>query len=384
MKLCKAHKVSLVEDAAHAAGATYQKKRIKLFDPVIDSKEEQVLLKALKSHFWASGSGIGKVSEFEHKFRKYVGAKQCVALNSGTAALHLALTLFDVKEKEVILPSLSFVSTAHAVVYNGGKPVFVDVDPHTLCLDPVDVEKAITRKTSVILPVHFGGMPCNLSKLMKLCKAHKVSLVEDAAHAAGATYQKKRIGKHGNVVCFSFHPVKNLAMPTGGAITLNDKNSKNLKSQIMSLRWCGISNRKGPQYDVDKLGWNYYMNEFSAVIGLSQLSKLDKLNNKRKKTAKIFSKELNVSKKMPYDLDCSYHLYWICVKNRENFMKKMSSIGIETGIHYKPIHQMSLYKGKCKLPITEKIGREIVSIPIHPNLTDQDIDLIIKSINKLI
>ncbi len=358
------------------------KKRIKLFDPVIGSKEEQVLLKALKSHFWASGSGIGKVSEFEHKFRKYVGAKQCVALNSGTAALHLALTLFDVKGKEVILPSLSFVSTAHAVVYNGGKPVFVDVDPHTLCLDPVDVEKAITRKTSVILPVHFGGMPCNLSKLMKLCKAHKVSLVEDAAHAAGATYQKKRIGKHGNAVCFSFHPVKNLAMPTGGAITLNGKNSSKQKNVLSSLRWCGISDRKGVTYDVNKLGWNYYMNEFSASIGLIQLDNLEETNNIRRKIAKRYSKEIQVEFKMPFNKDCSYHLYWIQVKNRDYFIKQMGKREIETGIHYLPIHKMSFYKSKEKLPITEKVGKNIVSIPNHPNLTENDVNYIIKSINK--
>ncbi|KAG2477643.1 MAG: Glutamine--scyllo-inositol aminotransferase [Nitrosopumilales archaeon] len=359
------------------------KKRIKLFDPVIGSKEEKVLLKALKSHFWASGSGIGKVSEFEHKFRKYVGAQQCVALNSGTAALHLALTLFDVKGKEVILPSLSFVSTAHAVVYNGGKPVFVDVDPHTLCLDPVDVEKAITRKTSVILPVHFGGMPCNLSKLMKLCKAHKVSLVEDAAHAAGATYQKKRIGKHGNAVCFSFHPVKNLAMPTGGAITLNGKNSSKQKNVLSSLRWCGISDRKGVTYDVNKLGWNYYMNEFSASIGLIQLDNLEKTNNIRRKIAKRYSKEIQVEFKMLFNKDCSYHLYWIQVKNRDRFIKQMEKRGIETGIHYLPIHKMSFYKSQEKLPITEKVGKNIVSIPNHPNLIENKVDYIIKNVNEL-
>jgi len=360
------------------------KKRIKLFDPVIGNQEEKGIIRTLRSHFWASGAGSGNVAKFEKEFRKYTGSKECVTLNSGTAALHLALSLIDIKGKEVILPSHSFISTAHAILYNGGKPVFVDIDPDTLCIDPELAEKAISKKTKTILPVHFGGMPSELKKIKKICDENKTILIEDAAHAAGSSYNKRKIGSHGMAVCFSFHPVKNLAMPSGGAITFNDKNSKKLKSQIMSLRWCGISNRKGPQYDVDKLGWNYYMNEFSAVIGLSQLSKLDKLNNKRKKTAKIFSKELNVSKKMPFNLDCSYHLYWICVKNRESFMKKMDSVGIETGIHYKPIHQMSLYKGKRKLPITEKIGREIVTIPIHPNLTDQDIDLIIKSINKLI
>src|SRR3970040_1118856 len=141
------------------------KKRIKLFDPEIGKGEVLATKKILESKFWASGAGIGKVLEFENKFNKYVGSDYCIALNSGTAALHLALSLMDIKNKEVILPSLSFVSTAHAVLYNGGIPKFVDVDPNTMCMDHNLIEEKITKKTKLILPVHFGGMPCNLDKL---------------------------------------------------------------------------------------------------------------------------------------------------------------------------------------------------------------------------
>ncbi len=358
------------------------KKKIKLFDPVIGSKEEYAIQDTLRSHFWASGSGTGKVSKFENEFKKYVGAKSCVAVNNGTSALHLALSLLDIKKKVVLVPSLSFVSTAHAVVYNGGIPIFIDIDPHTLCMDPDQVTKHITKNTKAILPVHFAGMSTKINNFKKICKENNCKLIEDAAHAVGTVYQKRKIGSHGMAVCFSFHPVKNLAMPTGGLVALNGSVHKKNKKLLQIKRWCGISDRQGVNYDVKNLGWNMYMNEFSASIGLVQLSKLDILNKKRKKTAKIYSKEINLENKMPYNDDCSYHMYWIRVKNRTKFIKKLESLGIETGVHYKPIHQMSYYRTKSKLPVTDRIGKEIVTIPIHPNLNNDDVDYIVKSINK--
>lgn len=358
------------------------KKRIKLFSPAFDIAEEKAIQKTLKSGFWASGAGVGNVKKFEDEFNHYIKSKYCVAVNSGTAALHLALSLFDIKNCEVIVPSLSFVSTANAVIYNGGKPVFVDVDPKTLCLNPDLIEEKITKKTKVILPVHFAGMPCNVDSLLKICKKNNLALIEDAAHAVGTNYKHKKIGTHGSAVCFSFHPVKNLAMPTGGAITLNDKNSQRFLPILKSLRWCGITDRVGPKYDIKNLGWNYYMNEFSATIGIEQLKKLDKMNFTRKKIAKRYCEEISVKKKMPYDQNCSYHMYWIMVKNRNRFMKKMDQSGIETGIHYLPIHKMKYYSNKIKLPTTEFVSQKIVSLPIHPKLTEKDISKIIKLTNK--
>ena len=356
---------------------------IKLFDPIIDKKEEKAVTKVLQSKFWASGAGTNNVLKFEERLAKYVNAKKCIAVNSGTAALHLALSLLDIKNKEVILPSLTFVSTAHAILYNGGIPKFVDVDPKTLCIDPNEIKKVISKKTRVILPVHFGGMPCDLDKIQKICKNKKIEIIEDAAHAVGTSYKNKKIGSSGMAVCFSFHPVKNLAMPTGGAITLNGKNAKKYESKLKSLRWCGITNRKGVKYDVDKVGWNYYMNEFSAAIGLEQLKKLGKLNERRRKIAKTYSNEIETDSKMPFNKECSYHIFWLQVKNRDNFIKKMRAKGIETGIHYLPVHKMSIYKGKHHLPKTDEIAKKIVSIPIHPNLSDYDIDKIIKNTNNL-
>jgi len=356
-------------------------KKIKLFDPAIDEREIKKAVKTLMSGFWASGAGGGQVQEFEKNFKKFINSKSCVSVNSGTAALHLAAALCDIKGKEVILPSLSFVSTAHAIMYNGGIPVFVDVNPHTLCIDPEEIKKKISKKTRCIMPVHFGGMPADIKKIQKLSNPN-IMIIEDAAHACGSEFDGKKIGSHGDFVCFSFHPVKNLAMPTGGLISINNHNYKKITEDLKSKRWCGISNRKYADYDVDKIGWNFYMNELSAAIGLVQLQKIKKMNNKRKSIAKIYDKELNVSKKIPFTSTCVYHLYWICVKNRESFRRKLLEKGIETGTHYKPIHQMSLYKKSVKLPITEKIGKEIVTIPIHPNLTGSQIDYIVKTINR--
>ena len=358
------------------------KKKIKLFDPVIGKDEKQKIFQVLESKFWASGAGKGNVLKFENQFKKYLGSDDCIAVNSGTSALNLALSLINIKNKEVILPSLSFVSTAHAVIINGGTPVFVDIEPETMCIDPNEIQKSITPKTTAILPVHFGGFPCNLKDIQNIAEKHNLTIIEDAAHAVGATYNNKKIGNHGTAVCFSFHPVKNLAMPTGGLISINHKNHKQFRKTLLARRWCGITDRIGSEYNVKELGWNYYMNEFSAVIGLAQLKKLDRLNNIRKNIAKFYDNQIDVEHKTVFNKDCSYHLYWILVKNRKKFREKMWKAGIETGTHYKPIHTMKMYQNHTVLLNTERVGKQIVTIPIHPNLKTFEMDKIVSSINK--
>jgi len=355
---------------------------IKLFEPHVGIEEIKSVKNVLQSKFWASGTGTGNVSKFENKFGKYINSKNCIAVNSGTAALNLALSVCDIKNKEVILPSLTFVATANAVIMNGGKPIFVDVDPNTLNIDAEKIENFISKKTKVILPVHFGGLPCDLNKISSLAKKYDLKIIEDAAHAAGASYKNKKIGSHSMAVCFSFHPIKNLAMPTGGLISINDKNHGKIRKLLSAGRWCGITDRRETSYDIKKIGNNYYMNELSAAIGLVQLKKLDKLNSIRKKIVKRYCEEIKLDTKMQYDKNCSYHLYWILVKNRNEFRKNLSRNNIETGTHYKPVHTFSFYKSKTKLKITESISKDIVTIPCHPNLKESDIDKIIRLINK--
>ena len=358
------------------------KKIIKLFDPIVDSSERKSILKVFDSKFWASGSGVGYVKKFENEFKNYIKSDACIAVNNGTAALNLAFSLFDIKNKQVILPSMSFVSTAHCVIENGGVPIFVDIDPNTLCIDPTKIKRAISKNTAAILPVHFGGMPCNLDEIHKIAKNNNLHIIEDAAHAIGTKFCRKKIGSHGQAVCFSFHPVKNIAMPTGGLIAIIHKNHKKFEQLLFSRRWCGISNRKDSDYDVKELGGNYYMNEFSAAVGLQQLKKLDKLNKIRRSIAKKYSQKIDLENKMSYNKNCSYHLYWILVNNRTKFRQKLSKMGIETGTHYKPIHLMKMYKKSKSLPITERVGKQIVTIPIHPNLKNSEIEKIIDSVNK--
>lgn len=360
------------------------KKTIKLFSPKFNSKEIIAATKALKSSQWASGAGTGKVLEFEKKFKKYIDSGECVAVNSGTAALHLAINILDIRDKEVLVPALTFISTVHSIVYNGGKPIFVDVIPETLCIDPIDMEKKISSKTKAVIPVHFGGIPCDMNRIHNICKKNNLYFITDAAHACGAQYNNKKIGTEAEMVCFSYHPVKNLAMPKGGAITINGKNKLQIKNKLNSLRWCGIDNRKNPFYDITSLGYNYYMDEISAAIGLEQLKKLNTLNNTRKKIAKRYNSEIKSMEKMPFDNNSSYHLYWIRVKNRNQFIKKMLSNRIEVGTHYKAAHKMSYYKSKTKLPVSEKISDEVVTLPLHPNLTDDNLDYIIKSVNSFL
>lgn len=357
---------------------------IKLFSPKFDNREINSAINTLKSSFWASGAGTGKVLEFENKFQKYTNSDECIAVNNGSAALHLALHLLDVKEKEVLVPSFTFVTTVHSILYNGGFPVFVDIDPNTLCMDPNDLKTKITKKTKAIIPVHFGGLPCEMNKIMKISNAASIPVVEDAAHACGATYDGKKIGSISELTCFSFHPVKNLAMPKGGAITINFKNASKFKKKLNSLRWCGIDKRKDSFYDVTSLGFNYYMDEISAAIGIEQLKKLDESNRIRLKIAKQYDSELEISEKIPLKTNCSYHLYWIKIKNRKKFMKNMFSRKIETGSHYSPVHLMTYYNSKTHLPITEQVGKEIVTLPMHPNLTDENMEYIIKTVNSFI
>ena len=294
-------------------------KKIKLFDPISSSEEIKKISAIINSGFWASGEGVKQVKEFEEKFTRYVGAKDSVAVNSGTAALHLALSLKDIKNKEVLLPSLSFVSTANAVLYNGGIPKFVDIDPTTLCIDPEEISKKISKKSILLVPVHFAGYPSEFKKIRNICNNFNLSIIDDAAHACGSEFQGKKIGSICEMSCFSFHPVKNLAMPTGGLISLNQSNHNKLKKILNARRWCGITDRKNSIYDIKELGWNFYMNEFSAAIGLVQLKKLDKLTTKRKHVAKKYSKEISLDNKMPFNKDCCYHFYWIRVKNRLAF-----------------------------------------------------------------
>lgn len=356
-------------------------KKIKIHDPFFDNREKKAIEKVLDSHIWASSKGNNQTSKFEEKFRNFVHADECVAVDSGSSALLLSMNLMDVKNKEVIIPSLCHVSVAHAVVLNGGKPVFVDIDPNTLCVDADLIRKAITSKTKVVVPVHFGGLPCKMDQISKLCKKFKLQIIEDAALAAGSMYKNKKIGSHSDIVCFSFHPVKIISSPKGGAITLNGKNNKKFKKTLLAYRNSGISNY--PKNSVNHIGWNCYMNEFSAAICIEQLKKINQMIAKRFEIAKNYHNKLSIEHKMPLDKNCSYNFYWIYVKNPKNFIKRMFEKNIEIGKYHEPIHTLAYYKTKQKLTNTENMAKHHVLLPTHPNLSLNDVEQIIELTNKL-
>ena len=357
-------------------------KKIKIHDPYISQKEKNLLNSTFQSHNWSSSYGGKNIQTLEKKFANYIGCDEAVSVNSGSAALELSLSLLNLKNKDVILPSLSHVSIANSVVHNGGNPIFVDINLETLNISEDNIKKKISSKTGLILLSHFGGYPCDISKISKLAKKFKVPIIEDAALATGSSYKNNRIGTHSFAVCFSFHPVKILSAPKGGMVCLNGSQSKKNKKLLTARRNNGIIDKSN--YEVNFPGWNYYMDEFSAVLSISQLSKILKMLKIRKEIAKRYFNELNIANKMKFSSSCAYNFYWILVPNKKIILSKMNRKNIELVTYHPPIHHLKYFNKRQKLPNTDKVSKSLVLLPTHPNLSSKDIDLIIKNVNNLI
>jgi perosamine synthetase len=341
--------------------------------------------------------GLGpKVAEFEDRFGKYVNAGSSVALNSCTAALHLALKVFGVEEgDEVLVPSLTFVSTAHAIQYVGALPVFCDIDPATLCVSVEDLKSRITPRTKAMIPVHYGGHPCEMDSLLNIGKKEGITVIEDAAHACGAEYKGRKIGSIGNATCFSFHAVKNLATGDGGMITTQNQEDG---EKLRCIRWLGIDKatwkRSGKtgyswQYEVAVLGHKYHMNDIAASIGLVQLKKLDSLNARRGEIAARYNdalREIDWIKlvvEKPY-VQSAHHNYVVRTSHRDELNLYLKDKDIASGVHYMPLHLQPYYRERCgaNLPVVEKTWKELLTLPLYPDLTDTEVDYIIDAIRK--
>ncbi|MBL7018891.1 MAG: DegT/DnrJ/EryC1/StrS family aminotransferase [Nitrosopumilus sp.] len=328
-----------------------ENQRIRLFEPRINQRLKNEVIKVLESNEWYSGTSK-TVERFERKMKDYLNCKHVVAVNSGTAALHLSCSLFE--PTTVHTTALSFVSTANTPLLAGHDIIFNDIYRDTLNIYP--------NYDGISLLVHFGGYPINRDS-----EYH--TIIEDCAHAMGSRLKSK------NIKCFSFHAQKNLAMPSGGAIALYDDEHVD---ELRAKRWCGIEQKDGKR-DVKGIGWNYVMNNVSAVCGIEQLRELDNHNAKRRYIAWWYNTELTMER-MPFNTDCSYHLYWIIVPNRDEFRAKMDKLGIETGFHYPSIDRFSAFK-EANIPTTHYVSDHIVTLPIHPNMTQSDLDRVIKSAN---
>lgn len=353
--------------------------KIPLTKVEIDNYSIKAANQALKSGQWV----LGKRTEgFEKEFAKYCNVKHAVCVSSGTTALFLSMKALGVKKNdEVIVPSFSFIATASTVSMCGAIPKFVDVNQHNFTISSEDIKKKITKKTVGIIPVHLFGHASDMDSIKKIARKNSLFVLEDAAQAHGAEYKGKLIGGFGNAACFSFYPSKNLTVcGDGGIITSND--SKFIE-KIKMLRDHGRKAR----YEHTIIGYNFRMGEIHAGIGLVRLKKLNHNNLKRRKIASIYNKKLkNVEK--PTEESWAkhvYHQYSIITKKREQLLKFLSLNNIGAGVYYPiPIHKQPIYRkfNKEKLPITEKISKQILSIPIYPSMTEKEQNYVISKINE--
>ncbi len=362
---------------------------IPVFRPTSGPEEEAAVAEVLRSGWWGLGP---KTAEFEARFAEAVGAEYCVGTNSASMALLLSLTALDLAGREVITTALTFVSTNHAIVQAGGTPVFADVDQDTLTIDPGEVERLITPRTAAIMAVDYGGHPAELQAIVELARAHGLAVVEDAAHACGATYRGRPVGSIADLTCFSFQAVKNLAMGEGGGITVNDASTA---ERLRRMRWLGLSQstweRTGTSsyrwdYDLDEIGYKGHLSDIPAAIGLVQLGRLPEANERRRTIARGYSEAFATLDWLtcPIELDhvrSAWHLYAIRVTERNRFIDHMSSLGVATSVHYKPTHLYPQYAPYARaLPVTESAWQRLVTLPLFPGLTDDEVQQIIDAV----
>ena len=364
---------------------------IEVFRPNMGDEEVAEVSSVLRSGWIGLGP---KTAEFEKRFAAFSGTGYCVGLSSGTAALDMAMKLLEVNHgHEVIVPTMTFVSTAHAVCSNLATPIFVDVDPVTMNLDIEDVERKISPRTRAIIPVHYGGRPVDMDALRQI--AGDIPIVEDCAHAAGSRYMGKPVGGLGDIGCFSFHAVKNLAMGDGGAITMNHHA---WYERAKKLRWLGID--KGTwdrtemdrsywwEYQVEEIGLKCHMNDISASIGLVQLKKLPKMNARRRDIVRMYMEGLGDIEQVelpPQDDDqyeSSWHIFHIKCESRDELSIFLQENKINTGVHYKPIHVYPCYGNRTYLKTAEALFKCILSLPMYPSLTDGQVEYVIEKIRQ--
>lgn len=363
----------------------------------IDDEDISEVVKVLKSDFLTTGP---KIKELEKKFSDYVGSQYAVAVSSGTAALHLACLASGLKKnQEEITSPLTFAASANCALYCGAKPVFVDINNNGL-INEEKIKENITKKTRMIIPVHYSGLPCNIEKIKKISEEHNLVVIEDACHAIGARYKNTMIGDctYSNQTVFSFHPVKHITTGEGGIITTN---SKDVYEKLLILRNHGITRElhkfvnvnDGPwYYEMQNLGFNYRITDFQCALGMSQLIKINKFIQRRRQIAHQYDAAFHGKKNLEIIMENkntfnSYHLYPLRVKDAEtrlqlyNFLK---SKGIFCQVHYIPVYLHPYYQGlgykKRLCPLAENFYQREISLPIYPLMNDKDVEYVIQNI----
>jgi dTDP-4-amino-4,6-dideoxygalactose transaminase len=363
-----------------------------LSDLCFDHSEEEAVLETVRSKWWSMGP---RTAEFERRFSAYVGSRFAVATSNCTTALHLAVLAAGIQPgDEVIVPSLSFVATANAVLYAGAQPVFADIGAlERPLLSAADVERRLTPKTRAIMVMHYAGYPCDMQALIELADGHGLRLIEDAAHAVGSQYAGRSCGTLGHLGCFSFFANKNLPAGEGGMLTTDDpalfEDAKKRRSHGMtSASWDRFQGHSF-SYDVVELGFNYRMPELTAALAMAQLEKLDKHNAQRDLLFDEYVRQLNGHPQLTFPFadqpsPGARHLMPVLLNpqvDRAKFMQRLRERGIQTSIHYPPIHSFSYYQklyshAPPSVPLTESYARRVVTLPFHPGLAVSDIAVI--------
>lgn len=371
--------------------------------PSIGPEETQSVLETLESGWLTTGP---RVREFEKQFSHYVGCRESVAVNSGTAALHLALDAVGVREgDEVLVPTMTFAATAEVVTYFKAKPALVDCEPDTMNLDPKDAEAKITSKTKAIIPVHFGGHPCDMAAILDLAKQRGLKVVEDAAHALPAAYEGKKIGTMGDVTCFSFYATKTITTGEGGMLTTENEEYAD-KARIMSLHgiskdaWKRYSAEGTWRYDILYPGYKYNLTDIAAAIGIGQLKKCDLFAEQRGRLAAFYRESLSDLPEITLPtardgIKHAWHLYVIRLHperlriDRDRFIDLLKGENIGTSVHFIPLHLHPYYRktfghAPTDFPHAQKAFDAIVSLPIYPKMSPADATDVVEAVRKIV
>lgn len=369
---------------------------------VIDEYDIESVVKVLRSNFLTTGPAI---EQFETEIAKFTGAKYAVAFSSGTAALHGACYAAGISEgDEVITSPMTFAASANCVLYQGGKPVFVDIDPLTYNLNPNLIKENITEKTKAIIPVHFTGQPAELDEILKIAREENLVVIEDAAHAIGATYKNKTIGSIGDMTMFSFHPVKHITTGEGGIITTNQEK---YYEKLLQFRTHGITRDQGLlkenhgpwYYEMQFLGFNYRITDIQASLGISQLKKIESFIEKRKQLVELYTKELGslveimLPQQLPF-VESSWHLYVLKLQlskltaGRKEIFQALQKENIGVNVHYIPVYLHPYYqslgyqKGIC--PIAESCYEQFITLPLFAGMDNHDVADVVNAVKKVV
>lgn len=353
-------------------------------------------LAAVRQVFESRWLGMGAFTQaFENRLRSFLGAKHVVAVSSGTSALHLALDALDLQEgDEVIVPTLTFVATTQAVLMAGARPVFCDVDERTFNLSVEDAARRITPRTKTIMPVHYGGTACDMDEILRLAAHRNLHVVEDAAHAFGSAYKGRLIGTLGDITCFSFDPIKNITCGEGGAVVTADpelarKVGCRRMLAIDSDGWSRHRSKCAGIYDVVGRGYRYHMSNINAAIGIEQLKRFDVFKQRKQEIARRYDDALadieGLTLREQHLEDTCPFFYVIRVRNgrRNDLMAHLGERGIATGIHYPPNHLHTAFaEFSVSLPVAERLGDEILTLPLFYEMTDQEVGAVIGAIER--